>query len=290
MINDVALEPSPAVAESLDIGFYVYAVVRPREGQAGGALPMEGIIPDVKVEAFSYKDVRVIYSEVPLSIFGQAALEQYLQEANWVRDRVMAQQTLLTRLLRDYTVLPFKFCTVYLNKDGILATLDNNYASFDRALRDLAGATEWGVKVYCDLAIFAKQVEQTSEALRAQREALERAKPGTAYFLRKKLDQAALREAETAITWRVQEIHTRLTQRARRALLNKVQTASEHGHSDAMFMNAAYLVPDADWPAFRTMLDDMTPALAKQGITLELTGPWPPYNFASDGSAEPQNG
>ena len=187
-------------------------------------------------------------------------------------------------------MVPFKFCTVYLNKDGILTTLDKNYASFDRVLRSLAGATEWGVKVYCNLDVFAKQVEQTSEALRAQRDALARSKPGTAYFLRKKLEQAALRESENVITLRVQEIHTQLAQYARRGLLNKVQSTSEHGHSDAMFMNAAYLVPDENWQVFQGLLDGMYPELEKQGITLELTGPWPPYNFAVDDEAEPHDG
>ena len=290
MMTDISCSPASVPAATSDTGFYAYAVVRLRDGEAGGALPSEGIIPDVAVEALSYQDVLVVYSTVPLSIFGQAELEQYLQEPNWVRERVIAHQTVLTSLLRDYTVLPFKFCTIYLNRDGILTTLNDNYAGFDRTLRDLQGATEWGVKVYCNLGVFAKQVEETSEALRSQREALGRAKPGTAYFLRKKLDQAALREAETVITYRVQEIHTQLMQKARRALLNKAQTASEHGHADEMFMNAAYLVADAGWPAFRTTLDDMLPTLQKQGITLELTGPWPPYNFAVDSATVKENG
>jgi hypothetical protein len=72
--------------------------------------------------------------------------------------------------------------------------------------------------------------------------------------------------------------------------LNKAQTASEHGHADEMFMNAAYLVADAGWPAFRTTLDDLLPTLQKQGITLELTGPWPPYNFAADSAEGKENG
>jgi hypothetical protein len=290
MATDISRNPDSVPVSMSEAGFYAYAVVRPRDGQVDGVLPLEGIIPDVAVGALSYQDVQVIYSTVPLSIFGQAELEQYLQEANWVRERVMAHQAVLTGLLKDYTVLPFKFCTVYLNKDGILTTLNDNYASFDKTMRDLEGATEWGVKVYCNLNVFAKQVEETSEALRSQREALGRAKPGTAYFLRKKLDQSALREAETVITHRVQEIHTQLMQRARRALLNKAQTASEHGHADEMFMNAAYLVADAGWPAFRATLDGMLPTLQQQGITLELTGPWPPYNFASDSTEGKENG
>ena len=284
--DTVASIPTLAPAVSTGEGYYAYAVVRARAGGSGGAMPLDGIIPGVAVEALSYRDIWVIYSAAPLSVFGQAELEQYLQEASWVRERVIAHQSVLTGLLRYYTVLPFKFCTVYLSKDGITATLDANYATFDKTLRELEGSTEWGVKVYCDLSVFAKEVEQSSEMLRAQREALASAKPGTAYFLRKKLDQAALREAESVITRRVQEIHTQLTQNARRALLNKAQTSSEHGHSDEMFMNAAYLVADSNWPVFRAAIYDVLPMLKKQGITVELTGPWPPYNFAAESTQE----
>ena len=48
----------------------------------------------------------------------------------------------------------------------------------------------------------------------------------------------------------------------------------------------ADLVANAYWPCFRTTLDALMSPFNSQGFELELTGPWPPYNFATNGRHE----
>ncbi|MCL5996294.1 MAG: GvpL/GvpF family gas vesicle protein [Chloroflexi bacterium] len=273
-----------------DVGYYVYAIARPRDETCAHPLPAEGIIPGAPIEALSYKDTLAIFSPVPLSEFNQTALEQNLQEANWVRNRVIAHQAVLTSLLGAYTIVPLQFCTVYLSTERVLNALADGYAGFDQILKQLCGATEWGVKVYCDLPVYARQLEESSGALKTQRDAMKRARPGTAFLLRKKLEQAAQAIAERAATDTVQDIHAQLAAQASHSRLNQAQTASEHGHSDEMFLNGAYLVDDANWPSFRATLDALVASLREQGFQIELTGPWPPYNFVASRADEATDG
>jgi hypothetical protein len=270
----------PAIDIAVGEGLYVYAVGRPRHAGMAGRLPGEGIVEHSPVQALAYRDLLCLYSRVPLDQFGREAVEQNLQEPDWVRRRVLAHQAVLISLLSHYTIVPFRFCTVYLGEDRVLSALDAHYAPLDRALRELQGATEWGVKAFSNMEILAAHVEATSTGLQAQREAVARAKPGTAYFLRKKLEQAARREAEPAATQMAQALHARLAAQARRARVNTMQSAAEHGQCDEMFLNAAYLVDDENWPAFRAAFDGLAESFGAQGFTLDLTGPWPPYNFA----------
>jgi gas vesicle protein GvpL/GvpF len=48
-----------------------------------------------------------------------------------------------------------------------------------------------------------------------------------------------------------------------------------------MLLNGAYLVPDGD-ERFAAEVARLAEEHADAGITFELTGPWPPYNFAED--------
>jgi hypothetical protein len=48
-----------------------------------------------------------------------------------------------------------------------------------------------------------------------------------------------------------------------------------------MVMNAAYLVPAGDRTLVQTV-SRVAAESAEAGIELEVTGPWPPYNFVPD--------
>jgi hypothetical protein len=46
-----------------------------------------------------------------------------------------------------------------------------------------------------------------------------------------------------------------------------------------MFLNGAYLVRVAGEGEFREAVESLRGELGPEGISFELTGPWPPYNF-----------
>ncbi len=290
-IPEISEDSGNVETSSKETGYYVYAIgcLSHRRGDEAGAaptLPSMGILPDTPVEMLAYRDILAFVSRVPMSQFSQDALDENLKRSNWVRDCVIAHQATLAGLLSSCAIIPCKFCTVYLSRERVTQMLIDGYEGFSATLQLLANTTEWGVKVYCNLPIFARQVEATSEVLRSQREAVAKSRPGTAYFLRKKLEQAALREAENVVTTQVQHIHTELTEHARSARLNKAQTPQEHGHKDEMFLNAAYLIADDTWHDFRAALDGLAASYGQVGFEIELTGPWPPYNFADAASGE----
>lgn len=261
--------------------YYVYAIVRPQGGGKPGPLSVEGILPGVPISTVSHRDLLAVVSPVPLAEFDPPALEAHLQDPDWAQGRVLAHQRVLTALLDGYTLVPLKFCTLYHNQARVQEMLTRYYKALVEAMRRLERAAEWGIKIYCDRRLLIEWVQEKSEVLQSQREKAAQASTGAGYFLRKKLERAAQEEAQEFVDACMCDSHQSLAQCAREAVTNPIQPPQVHGRRTDMVLNAAYLVDTGDQETFRTTLATLEMAYAPQGIQYELTGPWPPYNFAA---------
>jgi len=81
----------------------------------------------------------------------------------------------------------------------------------------------------------------------------------------------AIDEAE-----RVFKALTRLADDSRR------RTPAVEGPTSRMVLDAAFLVARADVRRFRGAAGEAARAARTHGLTLSLTGPWPPYHFGAD--------
>jgi hypothetical protein len=266
-------------------GYYVYAVARARQviqHEAAGAIDL-GCPP---AYGLAYRDLVAVISPVALAEFDPDALQARLQDPAWVGARVLAHQEVLARLLDRYTLIPFKFGAVFSSEDSVRDMLREHYPRFASTLPRLEGANEWGVKLYCDRRTLAERVRETSERLRPLREAIARSREGAAYFLRKKLDEAAEQEAQALIEACVRESHRHLAGGAREAVINPAQPPAVHRHGVEMLLNGAYLVDNHRVEAFRTALAALEQTYGSLGLRFELTGPWPPFSFVAEQTEE----
>ena len=177
--------------------------------------------------------------------------------------------------LSRMTVVPMRLCTIYRTTQQVHELLAREGDLFRDALERLEGKTEWGVK------LVAKP-----EAL--QRAAISRgdlspepdaASEGTAYMNRKRREaQARDEEDQIAEEW-AREVHERVAEGAAEALLNPVQRPEVSGYEGEMLLNGVYLVSDSDVDDFRRLVDRLADEYRERGALVELTGPWPPYNF-----------
>jgi hypothetical protein len=56
-----------------------------------------------------------------------------------------------------------------------------------------------------------------------------------------------------------------------------VEASEDDRFSDRLVLNRSYLVDRGDRPAFDDAVDEIE--AAHEGVTVQYTGPWPPYNF-----------
>jgi hypothetical protein len=76
----------------------------------------------------------------------------------------------------------------------------------------------------------------------------------------------------------VDATHTRLLAAADEGMLGPLQTPELSGRSEEMLLNAAYLVP-ARAGRFEGAVAELQREYGELGVSFEVTGPWPPYNF-----------
>src|SRR4030095_14376286 len=112
-------------------------------------------------------------------------------------------------------------------------------------------------------------------------ERAEQASPGQSYLMQKKIDALRVDEARVAVNRIVDQIEAKLREQAddgRRLRILKVET-TEHGELKAKF---AFLVKRSGFEEFRDAAERLARENQSAGVRIELTGPWPVYNFVQD--------
>jgi hypothetical protein len=178
-------------------------------------------------------------------------------------------------MVQSTTVVPTRLCTIFRDEAQVREMLEREGPGLAEALQRLEGKSEWGAKAFAEPgALERAAAERASEGPGA--EALS---PGVAYMHRRRKEARAREEAEEIADGWAQEIHQRLAGAAAEALLNPLQRREVSGHEGEMLLNGVYLVEDGNVDRFRRLASEVGGAYSNRGVSVELTGPWPAYNF-----------
>jgi hypothetical protein len=241
----------------------------------------EAIEASTSLQLITEGELAIVASVVPLSDYGEAELPSRLLDAPWVASRAMRHERVLEYFAKRASLVPLRFGTIYLKRTRIEKMLAANSESLLALLEDLRGKDEWGLNVFCDRTKIEELITSLSPTLREMAERAAAAPPGQAYLLRKKIDamrgdeaRLELKRAASAIEGELSGLSSGSTRlRVRQA------EAAEHGALAGKF---AFLVDRAGFPDFRATAEKLAEQFAGSGFRLELTGPWPAYNFVSD--------
>jgi len=270
----VSAPPHPLVehARREAVGHYVYGVIA-----SHAPLPADlvGVEPSAGVERIEENGLAALVSEVPLAEFDESVLRENLNDVAWLEEKARAHEQVLEAALAAGAVVPLRLCTVFVGADQVRAMLARERGVLIDALERLDGRAEWGVKAYADRGA----VEREAIARAGEAEAEADVSAGTAYMNRRRAEVRARAEVEEIADDWGRRIHGRLAAIASEALLNPLQRPELSGHDGEMFLNGVYLLADAEAPAFRAAVGALADEFDRRGVEIELTGPWPAYNF-----------
>jgi hypothetical protein len=230
-----------------------------------GGLPVRSVAGDGLV---------AVVSEVGMDDFGESALRAHLEDLAWLEATAKAHHQVIDDLASTQPVVPMRLATVF-NSD---ASLQSMLAERGRELHDvldrIGQRREWGVKV------FAATAERTPKSRAdVERGAVAAAGSGAAYLQRRRSQLDASRQARHDEARSAEDVHAELSRLAADSRLHPPQVPELAGTKAPMLLNAAYLLDESSERRF----SDAVQELARQyrAIQLQLTGPWPPYSFAS---------
>jgi hypothetical protein len=252
--------------------WYVYGVA-PGELTAGDAANWPSVGQMGDVELVQEGALAALVSPVAPSEFDQPGLDSRLQEAAWLEEKIRAHEQVLERVLGRSPVVPFRFCTVYRTREALRAFLAEHHSELETALARITGKVERGVKAFADRSRLAQATMATTED-----SVVEGRSGGRAYLEQRLAEQRNKEEIGRIGLELIEKVHARLDQEAEESTFLPLQTRDVSGRPDDMLMNAAYLV-EAGSPGLERALAHLRRDLGPLGISFELTGPWPPYNF-----------
>lgn len=279
-----AASSSAEAGSTAELGWYLYCVIQADDGVDLSPAPA-GVDGTHPVEVLRHGSLGAVVSLVPLSEFGEESLRQSLEDLAWLEEKARIHEAVLDQVRMATTVIPMRLCTIYATEESLRGWIARERRALGEALALLAGKTEWGVKLFAtpgDLTALAEQ--RSPEAAELARQ-LSQASPGEAYLLRRRLDDLVRSQADELIAERCEAAHRRFAAAAAEALLNPLQPREVTGHGGEMVLNGVYLVQDSATEGFHSEVEAVREEYAELGLEVDLTGPWPPYNFVK-GSVE----
>jgi Gas vesicle synthesis protein GvpL/GvpF len=252
-----AAEASTSAADQTAKGRYVYCIVRADQSLTFGPIGI-GEEP-APVYTVRCDDLSAVVSDSPLGVLDPT------------RDNVLAHQRVNETVMREYTVLPMSFGTIFKTRDDVTAFLKSAYRAFSDVLDKMENKLEFGLKVLWDRDAVIHGIEDEDEDIHRLKSEIA-AQKGSTYFARMqygRLIDAALQARSERY---VAEIFDRLRDVSVAARSNKPI-------GDRMILNAAFLVSRDAEEAFDARVKELG---AKHSmLTFRYTGPWPPYNFVN---------
>jgi Mg2+ and Co2+ transporter CorA len=238
-------------------GKYVYCIIQSSEPLRFGPIGI-GAAP-AEVHTVNFKEIAAVVSDTPSEVFDAT------------RENVLAHERVNEAVMRQFTVIPMSFGTVFKTRDDIIELLRGAYDAFRDVLVKMHEKLEFGLKVLWDRDDVIRELEQEDEDIRRLKHEISSQK-GSTYFARMqygRLIDAALQARSERY---VADIFEQLRDVAVASRANKPI-------GDRMIMNAAFLVARDREAAFDAKVKEIGARQAH--LTFKYTGPWPPYNFVN---------
>jgi len=240
-------------------GKYVYCIIKSdRQREFGGIGIGEA---DNPVYTVHYRDLAAVVSDTPIQIYDPT------------RENVLAHEFVNETVMREFTVIPLSFGTLFRTEEDIVELLKSTYQAFEDVLEQMNDKIEFGLKVLWDRGRVVASIENGNEEIRKLRDEINRSAQSSTYFARMHLGRLVEAALEDAGNSYVRDIHESLK-------LAAVASRSNKPIGDRMILNAAFLVKRDREQTFDQAVREVS-LRYESLLTFRYTGPWPPYNFVN---------
>jgi hypothetical protein len=256
-MSDVQTTEAPPT-QPLEGGKYVYCIIRSERQREFGDI---GIGRGQRVYTVHHNDLGAVVSDTPIVIYDPT------------RENVLAHEFVNETVMKEHTVIPMSFGTVFRSEDDVTELLRSTYQAFSEVLEKMKDKIEFGLKVLWDRDKVVAALEQENEEIRRLKDEISRHTSTSTYFARMQLGRLVESSLEETSQRYVGDIHE---------VLKTVAVASRSNKpiGDRMIMNAAFLVERKQEASF----DDRVKEISRKYediLTFKYSGPWPPYNFVN---------
>jgi len=262
-------------------GLYLYCLAR------ADSLPvLEGVGLDNQnpLAQQRFQDISAILSEVSFEEFSGPSAEAKMKDLSWVAPRAIRHEEVIEQVMRFSPVLPVRFGTIFSSPQTLEVPLQKHHDLICKFLEEITDKEEWVLRALLDRE---KAKDKLLSSILTEKAAeLAELSPGMRYLreqrIRTEIEKDLNRRLKAVSSKIAKELQESVTAFRERRLLSREIT----GNTCDMAFNWALLISRDALPDFKARIEQANTDYSKQGLLLELTGPWPPYSFAP--SLEPE--
>jgi gas vesicle protein GvpL/GvpF len=255
---------------------YVYAITDVDQEVPKSPHPMDR---RYDIRSIDVGDIRAIVSNVTLDEFGEDALRQGLNDLQWLEGKVKDHERVIDAVREQGSTVPMRFCTIYRDDVGVRALLVEHHSELKRALTEVSGRAEYGVKALVDHQTMMEGVSASDPEVAAVRSEVSESEGGKSYFLTKRLNDTISSRTDERLREICNEAHVRLCDISLDARVTRPQSKELTGEERDMVMNCSYLIDEIESERFLELVRELNREHGSYGLAFEATGPWPPYSF-----------
>ena len=257
---------------------YVYGVVRSSfettaapHGIDGGSV---SVIPE--------DDVAALATPVSAEDYSPAKVEALTADVDWVSQRAMAHDRVLTWASDNGAVIPFPMWTLFRDAKAVKVMLKKRQGEMRRTFERIGNGREFIVRVYVITAALKDHLADHSAQLQSLEAEAAKAKPGQKYLLERKIEKLRV-DAEREVAGRVAgEVYDSLKGASMDTLREQPVNSGAPREQGRAVLNASFLVAPSRVVEFQRALTTMVTKYEPSGFKFDFTGPWPPYHFVGE--------
>jgi hypothetical protein len=282
---------------------YAFSEARCRVQEIG-----PGVDPHFGVELICDGPIAAVTSRVGLDDFAPDRLQgKTAEDIQWLGRIAARHNEIICQAASSSAVLPLRLGTLFSSRDSLLAMLVRCRSTVATFLEQLGDRQEWGVKLYLqkqrrepppghtgpppphflgqqpetDLT-FDGEAPATNERPADHGDLSRLATSGTSYLTQKRAQLHSRRELRSRMYQTIQTVQQCLTDKA--ALCCRIRNLPSDltGRAEEMVFNAAFLLPSSARASWLETVRSVDRDLRGKGLSLEVSGPWPPYHFCPD--------
>ena len=220
--------------------------------------------------------VSAVFTPVNPDEFSQEAIDRRAGDLEWLGAIGYRHQAVVSELMKLTAIVPLRAFALFSSEDALRAYLREHGELLAKTLERLDGKQEWTLQVEFEPVRWSEAVASRVDSLRNLQREIESAPPGKAFLLRKKLDDEKKRSSKAAEQAVVAEIEQRVLDKLR------CETVAEtRERRDGAFPQLNVLINRDEESILQELHAELTSRYESEGVTLGLTGPWPPYTFSA---------
>ena len=273
-INDLT-QPEPEV-QAADTGYYLFAMTL---NQYDYELPTEELLSGYPLFLFGHGKIQAVLSEIPLSEYGEQALQSRLNDPTWFESTLKKHNNILSHLQSVVSIVPMRMCTICDSTESLTSFLKEHHDDFVNTLELIEGNQSWRFNISCNHRKLRLLTEKASNRVRAIQAETSGKTSLEAEELLFKLEQVLEEEARSVCKACIKHSHGTLSSYASKKLIHSQTHQQETEDGMQLIFRCEYLVPNQAKELFLNEMLSLKESYKSLGFELHMEGPLPPSQF-----------